>query len=191
MEVSCKIKGLKGKPVYLRQALEANMETEDKCNGFEVGPIRPPSEAKSLLLRITRNCPWNKCKFCGLYKGEKFSMRPVSHVIKDIELLKQFIDDIHGISKKPDEEASRELSDLQDRLSENEWMAYHSALNWVRSGMRSIFLQDANSLIMKPEDLVQILKHLRACFPLVERITSYARSSSIAPKETICGWRSK
>ena len=159
---------------------EDTMTTENKYDGFEVGPIRPPSEASSLLLRITRNCPWNKCKFCGLYKGEKFSIRPVGHVIKDIDLLKQFVDDIHGIGKMPGPEASRELKDLQDRLSENEWLAYHAALNWVRSGMRSIFLQDANSLIIKPEDLVRVLKHLRDCFPQVERITSYARSSSIA-----------
>ena len=107
-------------------------------------------------------------------------MRPVFHVIKDIDLLKQFVDVIHSISEKPGQEASRELSDLQGRLAENEWMAYHSALNWVRSGMMSIFLQDANSLIMKPEDLVQILMHLRKTFPQVERITSYARSSSLA-----------
>ena len=156
------------------------METEDKYNGFEVGPIRPPSEAHSLLLRITRNCPWNKCKFCGLYKGEKFSMRPVSHVTKDINLLKQFVDDIHSIRNIPEHEATRELKDLQDRLSENELTAFYSALSWFQSGMRSIFLQDANSLIMKPDDLVQILKHLRKTFPQVERITSYARSSSIA-----------
>ncbi len=156
------------------------MSIEDKYDGFEVGPIRPPSEASSLLLRLTRNCPWNKCKFCGLYKGEKFSIRPVGHVIRDIDLLKQFVDDIHEISMKPAQEASLELSALEDRLSENDWMAYHSALNWVRSGMTSIFLQDANSLIMKPEDLIRVLKHLRASFPQVERITSYARSSSLA-----------
>jgi radical SAM superfamily enzyme YgiQ (UPF0313 family) len=51
--------------------------------GYEIGPIRPPSEADSLLLRLTRNCPWNRCKFCNLYKGEKFSIRPVEHIIKD------------------------------------------------------------------------------------------------------------
>ena len=62
------------------------METKtmtDNYQGFELGPIRLPSEAHSLLLRITRNCPWNKCKFCGLYKGEKFSIRPVDHVIRE------------------------------------------------------------------------------------------------------------
>jgi radical SAM superfamily enzyme YgiQ (UPF0313 family) len=37
---------------------------------FETGPIRPPSEAYSILLRVTRNCPWNQCAFCPVYKGE-------------------------------------------------------------------------------------------------------------------------
>ena len=37
-------------------------------NGFELGPIRPPSEAYSLLLRINRGCGWNKCRFCGFYR---------------------------------------------------------------------------------------------------------------------------
>jgi radical SAM superfamily enzyme YgiQ (UPF0313 family) len=42
---------------------------------FEQGPIRPPNEAKSLLLRITRNCPWNQCLFCPVYKGRKFFLK--------------------------------------------------------------------------------------------------------------------
>ena len=39
---------------------------------FQIGPIRPPSEANSLLLRVTVNCPWNRCKFCMLYKKYDF-----------------------------------------------------------------------------------------------------------------------
>ena len=62
------------------------MSQSENYTGFELGPIRPPSEARSLLLRITRNCPWNKCTFCGLYKHEKFSIRPVDHVKLDIDL---------------------------------------------------------------------------------------------------------
>ncbi len=51
---------------------------------FEQGPIRPPNEARSLLLRITRNCPWNQCLFCPVYKKEKFSLRTIEEIKKDI-----------------------------------------------------------------------------------------------------------
>jgi hypothetical protein len=46
--------------------------------------------------------------------------------------------------------------------------------------MKSVFLQDANSMIVKPDDLVEILNYVRLTFPQVERITSYARSQSVA-----------
>ena len=51
---------------------------------FEQGPIRPPSEADSLFVRVTRNCPWNKCLFCHVYKGKKFSRRSVEEIKDDI-----------------------------------------------------------------------------------------------------------
>ncbi len=47
-------------------------------------------------------------------------------------------------------------------------------------GQKSVFLQDADSLVIKPPDLVAILVHLKNTFPGVERITSYARSHTIA-----------
>jgi radical SAM superfamily enzyme YgiQ (UPF0313 family) len=52
---------------------------------WEVGPIRPPSEANSLLIRVTRNCPWNKCEFCPIYKQLQFEKRPVEDILKDID----------------------------------------------------------------------------------------------------------
>lgn len=52
---------------------------------IEIGPIRPPSESNSLLIRVTRGCHWNKCYFCGLYKSMQFSMRPIDETIEDIK----------------------------------------------------------------------------------------------------------
>jgi radical SAM superfamily enzyme YgiQ (UPF0313 family) len=52
---------------------------------YEVGPIRPPSEAGSLLIRATRNCPWNKCAFCPTYKQVRFEKRPVEDILRDID----------------------------------------------------------------------------------------------------------
>ena len=74
------------------------MAVDEPYRGFEQGPIRPPSERDSLLVRVTRNCPWNRCTFCGLYKGERFSRRPVTHVLQDIDAVVGKIDaDFGGI----------------------------------------------------------------------------------------------
>ena len=160
--------------------MKKHLKTAESYEGFELGPIRPPSEAASLMLRVTRNCPWNKCKFCGLYRGEQFSVRPVEHVIRDMDQVRYYIDQIEEAMQRPGDADYRQLSSLQMGLSPPGQMAFHSALNWVRSGMRSVFLQDANTLVIKPDDLVAILEHLRQVFPQVERVTSYARSHSIA-----------
>jgi len=52
---------------------------------YEVGPIRPPSEAGGLLIRATRNCPWNKCEFCPTYKQVQFEKRPLEDILRDID----------------------------------------------------------------------------------------------------------
>ena len=53
--------------------------------------IRPPSEWRSMLVRLTRGCHWNRCRFCGIYPalGEPtFSARTVQEVKEDIDLLR-------------------------------------------------------------------------------------------------------
>lgn len=52
--------------------------------------IRPPSEWRSVLVRITRGCNWNRCRFCGIYPamGEPyFSIRSLAEITHDIDLL--------------------------------------------------------------------------------------------------------
>jgi radical SAM superfamily enzyme YgiQ (UPF0313 family) len=61
---------------------------------YEVGPIRPPSEAASLLIRVTRNCPWNRCEFCPTYKGMRFERRPMEDVLEDIDKAAAFHGDV-------------------------------------------------------------------------------------------------
>ena len=111
---------------------------------FEQGVIRPPSEASSLLIRVTRNCPWNQCLFCPAYKGVKFSKRTVEEVKMDIDSM---ADEIRGYA-----------------------------------GVRTAFLQDADSLILPVDDLVAILDYLKEKFPKIDRITTYARSRTLSHK---------
>jgi radical SAM superfamily enzyme YgiQ (UPF0313 family) len=112
---------------------------------YEQGVIRPPSEAQSLLVRVTRNCPWNQCLFCPAYKGVKFSKRPVAEVKADIDAM------------------AKEYGNHIDMI-------------------KTAFLQDADSLILKTDQIVEILQHIKARFPSVERVTTYARATTLKRK---------
>ena len=149
-------------------------------NGFEQGPIRPPSEANSLLIRVTRNCPWNHCTFCPVYKKRRFSLRPKAHVIEDIEAVYRHVSALHALADANGRVLQADLNEHLGSIDNNEFAPFQAAVQWYGAGMRSIFLQDANSLIIKPDDLIEILQHLQRRFPDVERITSYARSHTIA-----------
>ena len=52
--------------------------------------IRPPVEAYSVLIAVTGGCSWNRCRFCGTYKGmygttQDYAIRPLDDVKKDID----------------------------------------------------------------------------------------------------------
>jgi hypothetical protein len=163
-----------------RPSMNQKIPASGAYGGFEQGPIRPPNEARSLLVRITRNCPWNRCSFCPVYKTEKFSIRPPDHVKRDIDLVHTHVEAIKSVIT----ESGRVTPDAIRRASEGvppgEWEAFNAAANWVIAGdMRSVFLQDADSLVVKPHELVDILTHLKKRFPLIKRVTSYARAKTI------------
>lgn len=155
------------------------MKKKDTYDGFEQGPIRPPSEANSLLIRLTRNCPWNHCTFCRVYKKKKFSLRSVEHILRDIDLVHEYIQRIRQIVKPGGFGDHEVINTLYNSFAEKDRVAFNAAVNWYAAGMKSIFLQDADSLIMKPDNLVAVLEHIKSCFPGVDRITSYARSHTI------------
>lgn len=47
--------------------------------------FRPPSEASSILLQVTRGCSHNTCTFCGMYKDSRFAVKDESTVACDLE----------------------------------------------------------------------------------------------------------
>ncbi|MDY6864983.1 MAG: radical SAM protein [Halobacteriota archaeon] len=55
---------------------------------FEGVVHRPPPEFGSVTVQATVGCPYNKCAFCGTFKGTKFRIRPVSEICEDIGELK-------------------------------------------------------------------------------------------------------
>jgi radical SAM superfamily enzyme YgiQ (UPF0313 family) len=114
-----------------------------KERGYDFPPYRPPSEAYSLLLRVTRGCPWNKCLFCSMYKDLPFERRPLEEILEDIE----------------------------------------GAAELYGNSVRTAFIGDSNSLVVKTELLCEVLRSLYASFPRLERVTSYARAKTIAKED--------
>lgn len=87
---------------------------------YDFPPYRPPSEANSLLLRVTRGCPWNRCTFCSMYKGMKFEIRELEKIKYDISMAKEFYGEM----------------------------------------VKTVFIGDSDSLILKTDTLVEILNFL-------------------------------
>ncbi len=150
---------------------------------FEQGPIRPPNEAKSLLIRVTRNCSWNKCLFCPVYKGKEFSRRGVEEVKEDIRTIKKIKEDLASLSWRLG--AGGEVDDqvIGHVFHQPEYShAYRNVAAWLYYQEYNVFLQDANNLVLGTKELKEILEFLRQELSPVNRITTYARSKTVNRK---------
>ncbi|HQP50627.1 MAG TPA: radical SAM protein [Syntrophorhabdaceae bacterium] len=153
---------------------------------YEIGPIRPPNEAYSLLVRFTRNCPWNRCAFCRVYKGRRFEKRSLDEIKRDIDSIKAIYNDILALSWKQGyagQVTEQFVESIFSASSFNE--CYKSVVVWLYFGGKNVFIQDANSLTMKPGDFISALTYLKEAFPTIERVTSYARSRTIAKRLSV------
>ena len=150
---------------------------------FEQGPIRPPSEARSLLLRVTRNCPWNQCQFCPVYKNRKFSLRTVEEIKQDIESVKDIVDDVKALSWRLGCSGAVNDQVISSIFGDSDYNDnYRSVAAWLYYGTGACFLQDADNMIMKARDLVEVLDFLRKKLPEITRITTYSRSRTVVRK---------
>ena len=166
-------------------------ESVDKISkmSFAVGVYRPPSEggSASLLLRITENCPWNKCTFCEMYKGQPFGYRKTEDIKADIDTVKAISDEIKAVSQKTGQDGRinrdvlRSLLNVDPFLNEN--YCFVTVFNWLYSGGKTAFLQDADSMIMRPPEFIEVLIHLRQTLKTLTRVTSYTRSKTLSQRK--------
>ncbi len=151
---------------------------KDRCR-FEQGPIRPPSEAGSLLLRVTRNCPWNRCTFCPLYKGRKFSVRPAAEVMADIDAVARQVRALQQQEEAGGPLSRSRLRQWHDQLPAAEQAPFRAAVHWRDHGQNAVFLQDADALAAGAAELSAVLEYLYRTFPQIERVTCYSRSATV------------
>jgi len=153
---------------------------------YEQGPIRPPSEARSLLIRPTRNCPWNKCTFCHTYKDSRFQLRTVEEIKNDIVAVREMADRIAEFSWQLGQEGHTNDAVVSFLFSSDNDHRFDDPMRhvaaWLYYGAQTVFLQDADTLIMKTDDLLEVLYFLRGKFPTITRVTSYCRSRTASHK---------
>jgi hypothetical protein len=161
-----------------------------------MGPI---GEGAALMLRVNRNCPWNQCLFCSVYKQSRFSARSVEEIKGDIDTARRIGDLLEGKSREMGlngwiqqgviEKVIREqpeiFGDYPTRVTQEQRLALRCLGNvagWYMYGARRVFLQDANALFLKAGDLVEVLRYLKGAFPTVDTVTCYARSKTCAQR---------
>ena len=148
-------------------------------NTYRIGPIRPPSEAQSLLLQITQGCTWNKCKFCNLYRGTQFKAFSADSIKQDIDTMAAYAEMV----RKHRHDGRWDIQGLNvelGSLTPEEQNCYYSVANWLIAGGETVFLQDGNSLVLRDGRLPEVLQYLKKTFPQITRITSYGRAENLA-----------
>ena len=162
--------------------MKTGMETGELTSlTFEMGPSRPPSEAQSLMLRATRGCPWHRCEFCSSHRTTRLQIRSVEEIKKDIETVRIIADKIREMSWR---------KGYGGNIRQAAASVYENPLNnsfrivalWLYFGGENVFLQDADSLIMRTPQLAEVLRFLRQTLPSVTRITTYGRSKTASRK---------
>ncbi|MEM2793290.1 MAG: radical SAM protein [Candidatus Methanomethylicia archaeon] len=156
-------------------------------SSFEIGPIRPPNEGggNSLLIRVTRNCPWSQCTFCygTPYDRKRFQLRSVYEVKVDIDTVKMITEWLSMASYELGFQGEITSRFIHVLFSYYPILKYNYSLictaNWLLSGSKTVFIQDADSLIMPTSDLVEVIRYLRKVFPSIVRVTSYARMKTL------------
>jgi len=116
-----------------------------------------------------------------MYKGKKFELRPVEEIKQDIEVAKRIHDRIReqswrlGYGDRVQEAAAMALRNPPNH-------AFHNVALWLYGGGENAFFQDANSLIMRTNELTEVIRFLKETLPSIVRITSYGRSKTAAKK---------
>ena len=158
---------------------------------FEQGPIRPPSEAGSLLVRVTRNCPWNRCAFCPVYKGRDYSARKTEEILADLDHMKEDADAVVELSRQLGHGGEVNRPVIHAVHGRAEHQALLPVAFWLFRGGRTVFLQDANALASPAKKIMAVVEGIAERFPQVDRITTYSQSRTLArqPVERLAGYR--
>ena len=154
--------------------------TGEHTGTFRTGPIRPPSEATSLLLQVTNGCTWNKCRFCRIYRHTKFKAYSADSIRRDIDTMVLYA---QRARRHRDSSGRWDIDSLNREImmsKGDERQCFYMVANWLVNGGENVFLQDGNTTALSSGRLTDVLVYLRQAFPGIKRITSYGRAENLS-----------
>jgi radical SAM superfamily enzyme YgiQ (UPF0313 family) len=111
-------------------------------------------------------------------------MRSVEEVKRDIDSVQEIVSEVKALSWQRGfgGEITPSLVNLILQHPQHYPDGFRSVVLWLYTGKKNVFLQDGNNLVLKTDDLMEILRYLKETFPSIERITSYARAKTVSKK---------
>ncbi|MDP2972619.1 MAG: radical SAM protein [Deltaproteobacteria bacterium] len=108
--------------------------------------FRPPSEAESLILQVTAGCSYNRCTFCGAYRGKTFRIKRFEEIKEDIDEVSSYSPRVERVFLAdgdalviPQKELIRILSYLKAKLRGLERVGiYANAKDILRKGVEEL-----------------------------------------------------
>jgi radical SAM superfamily enzyme YgiQ (UPF0313 family) len=116
---------------------------------YEEPVFRPPSEATSLILQLTVGCSWNRCTFCGMYRGKDYRVRPVEELREEIRTIAPAATRVRRIFLADGDALAAPLEVLEQVLGE-----IGEAMPWVQ---RVGIYGDSGAILTKGVDELQKL----------------------------------
>lgn len=108
-------------------------------------------------------------------------MRTAEEIKSDIDAVCYHRDLILERLKEYDFNTVRRMADFASGTGRDERRCYAMVLHWIVSdGMKTVFLQDANTIAMKKDVLCDILRYLRKKIPTLEIVACYGRADALA-----------
>ena len=53
-------------------------------------PVLPPDQYRSLVIQMTRGCPYNRCAFCNFYRDQEYRVRDSGELADHVEAVGEF-----------------------------------------------------------------------------------------------------
>jgi hypothetical protein len=74
-----------------RSAIVLDTEVEAARRIWRQVPVLPPDQYEALVLQISEGCPWDRCRFCTLYRGVPYRARTLAEIETHLRDVLRFV----------------------------------------------------------------------------------------------------